>query len=272
MEKALSALSSLIPSDGEMLPMLKLIGVIALTALVLGIIARLLLGTHSGMNQAVCSAIGILFVYALTIVIYTFNPADLAKHLAPLPFVSFEGETLRIFSFTGTAFTVVSRELLSMIILAFIANILDHFMPEGETAVSWFILRILCIVIAFGVHILISKALDASVSSFMTEYAPAILLCVLLFLLFLGLLKGLVSLAIATVNPVLGALAAFFFGNVIGIQLSKAIITSALLSAAAYALEHYGFAVVSIATAALVSYIPLIIVLLVLWYFVDRVF
>lgn len=271
MENILSTLSSLIPADAELSAMLKLIGVVSLTALVLGIIARVLLGSHSGMNQAVCSAIGILFVYALTIVIYTFNPADLAKHLAPLPFVSFEGETLRIFSFTDVAFQVICREVLSMIILAFIANILDHFIPEGESAVSWFILRILCIVIAFGVHILISKALDASVSGFVAEYAPAILLCVLLFLLFLGLLKGLVSLAIATVNPVLGVLAAFFFSNVIGVQLSKAIITSSLLSAAAYGLEHYGFGVVSIATAALASYIPLILILMVLWYFVDRV-
>lgn len=271
MENALSSLTALLPVDLDIITMLKFIGIVAAAALVLGLIARMLLGNRSGLNQAICAAIGILFVYALTIVIYTFNPAGLAEHLVPLPFVSFEGETLRIFSFSGASFPSVCAEVLSIVILAFIANLLDQIIPAGKSAAVWLLLRILTVLAATLIHIFISVALEASLSGVIITYAPMILLCLLLSLLFLGLLKGILALVLATVNPIIGAISAFFFGNVIGKQLGKAVMTAGMISAAAYALEHYGFAAISITTAALLSYIPLIIVLLVLWYFIDRV-
>lgn len=271
MENLLTTLSSLLPEGIEISAVLKFILLLAAGSLVLGLISRLLLGSHSELNQSVCSAIGILFVYALTIVIYSFNPAGLAKYLAPLPFVTFEGETLRIFSFAGAAFPAICGELLSIVILAFIANLVDTVMPKGKSVFIWFLLRILTIVIAFAAHILISKALESTLSGFILTYAPMILLCILLLLLFLGLLKGILGLVLATVNPIIGAVSAFFFGNVVGVQLRKAVMTSAMISGVAYALVRYGLGAICISAAALLSYIPIAAVLLALWYFIDKV-
>ncbi|MBR3973603.1 MAG: hypothetical protein IKJ99_06595 [Oscillospiraceae bacterium] len=271
MENILTSLSSLLPEGIDIPSVLKFILLVAVGSLVLGLTARLLLGKHSNLNESVCSAIGILFVYALTIVIYTFNPAGLATYLAPLPFVGFEGESLQIFSFAGAAFPVICGELLSVVILAFIANLVDTVMPEGKSVFIWFLLRILTILIAFIIHILISKALEAALSGVIMEYAPMILLCILLFMLFLGLLKGVLALVLATVHPVIGAVSAFFFGNLIGVQLRKAVTTSAMISGVAYALVHYGVGTICISAAALLSYIPLIAVLLALWYFIDKI-
>lgn len=271
MENTLSALSSWIPAGLEIPTVLKFILVVAAGFAILGLLARLLLGSNSDLKHAVCSAIGILFVYALTIIIYTFDPADLARYLAPLPFVSFHGDSLHIFSFENAQFPAICAELLSVIVLGFIANLIDQIMPKGKKVFSWFLLRILTILIAFAAHILVSKALEASLSGAIIEYAPMILLFILLFMLFLGLLKGILALVLATVHPVIGALSAFFFGNLIGIQLRKAVMTSAMISGVAYTLVYYGFGTICISAAALLTYIPFIIVLLLLWYFIDKV-
>lgn len=271
MDISLSALSSLLPDWLNLPTALEFILIVAVGFAVLGLMARLLLGSNSDLKHAVCSSIGILFVYALAIIIYTFDPVDLAKYLAPLPFVSFDGDCLHVFSFEGAPFPTVCAELLSVIVLGFIANLVDQIMPKGEKVFSWFLLRILTILIAFVLHILVSKALEASLSGVIIEYAPMILLCILLFMLFLGLLKGILALILATVHPIIGALSAFFFGNLIGIQLRKSVMTSAMISGVAYALVYYGFGTISISAAALLTYIPFILVLLALWYFINKV-
>ena len=72
------------------------------------------------------------------------------------------------------------------------------------------------------------------------------------------------------VNPIVGAIYAFFFSNKVGQQLSKAVLTTALLCCVFGLLEHFGYSVILISFSALPAYIPLVVSLLLLWYLVGH--
>ena len=86
-----------------------------------------------------------------------------------------------------------------------------------------------------------------------------------------GALKLLVGGLLAFINPVLALLYTFFFANVVGKQLSKAILTTTLLTALVCLLNYLQIGAVFIAGAALLAYIPLLLIVLVLWYVIGHI-
>ena len=89
-------------------------------------------------------------------------------------------------------------------------------------------------------------------------------------MLLLGVLKIVLGLVLATVNPIIAGLYAFFFSHRIGKMLSRAVLTTVILSALVLVLEHVGLTAISISSAVLAAYIPLLILLLVLWYILSH--
>ena len=57
-----------------------------------------------------------------------------------------------------------------------------------------------------------------------------------------------------------------------GKQLTRAIMTTILLSALVYILNCVNIFTVSIASAALMAYIPFVVLLVLVWYTIERVF
>ena len=271
MENTIANHASYIPADIELASMLKFIVIFAFLSVFVGLLGRVVFGTRSGLNHAMSSVMGILFIYALTIVIYTFNPKNLAQYLAPLPFVSFSGEKLYIFSFLNSGFPEICSQVLSMVILAFLVNLLDTLIPKGKKITGWYLLRFLTVVLAIVLHTALTWAIDTYLPGTLVLYAPMILLVILLAMLLLGVAKFLLGLVLTVANPILGAIYSFFFANIIGKQISKAVLTTIVLCVIVYLLEHFGYAVISIAVAALGAYIPLILALLVLWYLIGHV-
>lgn len=270
MQTVISNFASYIPADLDFMSAAKFIGVFAAVMLLVGLLGRVILGKRSNLNHAVSSAMGILCIYAVTIVIYTFNPYQLSKFLAPLPFVTFEGEALYLFSFQGAGLPSICAQVLSMMILAFLVNLLDSFIPKGKQIIGWYLYRFLTVLLAMVLHYIVSWAFNTFLPGVLVTYAPAILLGLLAVMLGLGILNVILGLVLTVVNPIFGALYAFFFSNKIGKQVSKALLTTAILCAVVYALEYFGFAAISISAAALQAYIPLIIALLILWYVIGH--
>ena len=91
-------------------------------------------------------------------------------------------------------------------------------------------------------------------------------------MLLTGALKFLVGLLLTSVNPLIAAFYTFFFANVVGKQLTRAVFTTALLAGLSYGMQSLGIVGVSISTAALSAYLPFAILLAVLWYVLERVF
>lgn len=270
-ENAIANLAASIPVEVDLLTMLKFVCIFAAGVLLLGCVGRIVKGKRSSLNHAVSSAIGILFLYVVSILIYAFKPAELHSFLSPLPFATFHGENLYITGFSGMAFSEICSQVLSMIILAFLVNLLDSFIPQGSKVVSWFLLRFVTVCLAFVLHYAVSWAFNAFLPGVLVAYAPAILLGILIALLVLGILNVILGLVLTVVNPVFGAVYTFFFSNAIGKQLTKAIFSTALLCALVAVLEHFGYAVICIAGSYLGTYIPLVAALLLLWYLVGHV-
>lgn len=263
--------SSYFPSELDLASVAEFLLYFTAASLILGVLSRIVLGKRSSLNHSLSSVMGILFIYAMTIVIYTFKPWNLEILLSPLPFVTFAGDYLIVLPMTDAQFPALCTQILSMVILAFLVNLLDTFMPKGNNVVSWYLLRFITVALCMMLHLVVCWAFETYLPEGLVKYAPTVLLILLAFLLLSGVLNLILGLVIAVANPFMGAMYTFFFSNVIGKQLSKAIFSSAILCGIVYLMEFFGYTIVSITAASLLAYIPLAIVLLLLWYLIGHV-
>lgn len=278
---ALSALASYLPTQEELaayipaqvdwLHMLRFLAIFAAATLLAGVVGRAVFGKRSGLNHAVSSAMGILFMVVISVLVYLFNPYGLARFLSPMPYVSFTGDYLVLFSFWSGDFTAICSEVLSMVILAFLVNLLDTLIPKGSGVVSWYLLRLLTVVLSMGLHFVTCWLIASYVPISLATYAPVILLGLLLLMMLLGVLNLVLGVLLTAVNPIFGGLYAFFFNNLIGKQLSKAVVTTLLLTALAMVLEYLGYTVLWITGGFWVTCLPLLLLLAVLWYLLGHV-
>lgn len=256
--------------DLDLDALLKTGAILLLGTLLISLFGRFIFGKKSALNNAVSSAIGILFIYALTVVLKSTGN-QFQAWTAPLPFVTVLGDELRLFSFTGADYTVICAEVLSMIILSFLVNIVDGWLPRGKHILGWVFFRCLTVIIASILHLIATRLLTAYLPEGIVTYAPPILLALLVLMLLTGALKILVGVLLSTVNPLIAALYTFFFANVVGKQITKAVLTTTLLVALILLLQYVGVTAVSITSAALTAYIPFIVALIVLWYVVGHI-
>ncbi len=263
--------AEMIPANVDILSVLKLVLVIAAASVAFGVVGRVAFGRHSDLNCAVSSSIAILFLYVLTVVIYTFRPWNLDSFLSPLPMVAFQGDRMYLLPFQGTEFTLLCSRVLDLVILAFLVNLLDTVVPRGKSVLGWYFLRLLSVFLCFILYFLLNQLVMKYLPGVLATYAPAILLCILVGMLLLGVINAILSALVIAVNPILGAIYAFFFSNVIGKQLSKAALTTLILGTLGYLLERWGYTVIAISAAALPAYLPLIAAVLVLWYLVGHI-
>ena len=240
-------------------------------SLILGVMGRLVLGKRSSLNLSVSSAMGILFIYALTVVIYTFHPWKLSVLLSPLPFATFSQEYLILLPITDVQFPALCSQILSLVVLAFLVNLVETFAPKGKNVFTWLLFRLLTMAVCMGLHLVVNWAFRTYLPNILVTYAPMILLLILCVCLMSGIVNLLLGLVIATANPFLGAMYTFFFSNIIGKQVSKALFSSGIICAVLYLLDLFGYTVICISAAALLTYIPLALILLALWYLIGSV-
>lgn len=265
MESIVNYFSSMNLDIGQFL---KAVGMLIAALVVLALLGRFVFGKRSALIMAVSSAIGILFIYAITVLLGGAGE-NLQKFIAPLPFVTIENDMMVLFNFKAD-YTVVCTQVLSMIILSFLMNLADGWLPTGKNVFSWVFFRCLGVMIALVLHLVVTGLLTNVLPEGLVTYAPVILLGILVLMLLTGALKFLVGLVLTTVNPLIAALYTFFFANVVGKQVTKAILTTAIMAGLVLALQKFGVVAISIASAALAAYIPLILLLIVLWYIVGK--
>lgn len=258
-------IDSMLPTTLTMSKTLLFALVLSIAMILIALFARLLLGKNSSLKHALSSALGILFLYAVCVIIYTFNPRNLVRYVAPLPYVTFSEDKLYLFSFTAAEFPVQCYQMLSMVILAFLVNLVDSFTTKNLKVLGWICVRVFSIVVAIGLHYLVYRLIQALIPNILEGYAPMILLAILVFMFFLGFLKFLLALMLTAVSPVFGGIYTFFFANKVGKNVSKALASTVVMTIFVIVLEHLGYGVIPIGAAALDSYIPFAASLCVLW-------
>ena len=247
--------------------LLKSCGLLLAATIIISVLGRLLFGRNSLLSLSVSAAIGILFVYMLQVVLYSFE-SPYSAYIPPLPFTSFHEDTLNLFVFRGAPYTIVCFQLLSTIILAFIMNLFNRIIPSGRNILTWLGFRVLTILTTVFVHNIVVGLFIKFMPQGIVTYAPVILLAILIVMLLTGALKLLVGALMATVNPFIAALYTFFFASLIGKQITCAVFTTAILSLLVYFLNTMGITTISIASAGLVAYIPFALILVAMWYIV----
>lgn len=248
----------------------KFILVFAAALLGAGLLVRLLFGNRSDLNHAMSSSAGILTVYVLTVIIYAFQPKGLENLLSPLPFVTFVNDYLFVLPFHGTSFETLCSQILALVILSFVVNCMDALLPEGENPFTWFLSRFLSVILAMGLHVAANWAINKYLPTLIVYHAPAVLLVILLSCLLLGVFKLILGIFLTVVNPVLGALYTFFFSSHIGKQLTKSVLSTAILCGVFYVMDRFSCLIVHISPAALPAYLPLLPGFLVIWYLLGH--
>ena len=272
-----SALSGLLTDAVSRIPVELSLGTIIrfllfyiLGSLILSCLGRIVLGKHSSLNHSLSSAMTILFIYAVTIVIYVFKPWKLDALLSPLPFVTFFNDYMVVMPVVGIRPTALSRELLSLIMLAFLVNFTDVSLPRGKSIVGWVFWRGISTALSMGLHLLMHCAFDTFLPNVLVTYAPIILLLLLVLLMFLGFLNAILGLVLTINNPLIGAAYTFFFSNIVGKQVTKAFFTAGILSVVIYLIGAFDYNFISISMMSLTAYIPVALVSLILWYLIGH--
>lgn len=263
--------ASYLPTEISFMTVAQFLLYFATASLVLGAISRLVLGKRSSLSLSVSSVMATMFIYTITVVIYTFKPWNLDILLSPLPFVTFSDHYLIVHPITDLTFPALCSDLLSLLILTFLINLVDALIPAGEGIVNWLLLRLMTVLGCFALHLLVSWAFRTYLPEALVTYAPSILLAMLLVLLGSGVISLVLGLLIAITSPFLGAMYSFFFSNIVGKQISKSIFTTGVLCGVFYLMERFGLVVILISPAALLTYIPLALVLLALWFLLGHV-
>ncbi len=258
-------------AGGDLARYIILAVILAAVSMLLGSIGKSIFGKRSLLGCAVSSSIAVVFLYALTAILLALG-GKYARFTAPLPFVTMHGDTLTFFTFGGKDFAEVCAQLLNMVILTFVVSLADRFLPRGKNILIWLLLRIATVCIGLVAHLFVRELLMQLLPEGINQYAPMVLLAILVIMLLTGALKILVGILLGTVNPIIGALYTFFFANVVGKQLTRSVLTTVLLSLTIYGLESLGIAAIGIGVESLILYIPYGAGLLGLWYLCNRLF
>lgn len=240
-------------------------------SLFFGVLGRFIFGKRSNVSSAISSAIGILFIYAVTVVLRSTG-AVAPQYIAPLPFINIQADTLYLFHFKGADYTEICSNLLSMVILAFTVNLADSWLPKGKNLFTWLFFRVLTVAIAYALHLVVVFLFTQYLPEGIVIYAPTVLLALMVIMLLTGALKILVGALLVAVNPIIGGLYTFFFATIVGKMVSKAMLTTLLISLLVLALNYVGIGAISVAAAALTAYIPFAVGVVVIWYVQQKFF
>ncbi len=247
------------------------IGLTMAGSILLSLLGRLIFGKKSSLTISISSAIGILFVYVLNIALQCAGLRFQAL-TTPLPFLRFQGSTLQLLQIGSLDYTILCGELAGLILLGFLMNFIDRLLPKGKHLITWLLFRSLSVVLAQVGYIAVTALLNTLLPEGFLLYAPAILLVLVLLMLLTGVLKLVVGLFLTTVNPLIAAFYTFFFANVVGKQITRAILSAALITGMFYLLSSLGITTVALIAGALIAYIPVLLLLLILWYLLNKLF
>lgn len=237
--------------------------------LLASILGRFIFGKRSTFNAAITSAINLVFIYIAGVALFCCDAA-FEPILQLLPMLQLQGNTLTFIDFETAHYTLISAEVLHLVVLAFISNLFDRWIPKGKHVLTWILFRIISIALSFiSYGAIVWCAAQVLPADFLT-HAPMILLCILAVMLLTGALKILVGLFLTTVNPLIAALYTFFFANIIGKLVTRAVFTAAIVGGIVYLMSKIGLGTILLGSALLIAYLPFLIVLLVLWYLVYR--
>lgn len=235
------------------------------------------------MKAGIAAAISILIMYVVCMLIYKFNPAGLQEFLAPLPFVEFKDDSVVLLVYElredGLIHTPpFCNRIVSMFVLAFLVNQIYTFTPQKLKTPAWLVFRFFSTMFAIGVHFGVHKVMTKAFGMIpetpfwetVIPFLPIAFIGAILVLFLLGAIKGPMKHFFTEINPTFVGLSGFFFTNKFGVNITRAIYTTFLLTAFAYGLQQlslrlFGTAAIAIGAFGVSGGLVVLIALFLLW-------
>lgn len=264
-----------LPGDVTFLKTMGFVMVFSMAVLIICLIARFLLGKDSGLKRCIVAALGILMLYGICVVIYTYSPRDFTHYLNQLPIGYFttldDGQKVLVLNtFRELPFPTLCGQVLRIFILALTINLLNGYTFPKVKGLGWLLWRVFSFVCAIGINYVIYRLIDMIAPFLLLDYVPMILLSILCFCFGMGVLNYFLVLLLVEVNPVFISLYGFFFAGKFGKQLSRAIGTTVIVIGFMLMVEKLGYGILPVSPADLSSYIPFAVSMFFLWLLTAR--
>ncbi len=266
-ETFLQSANSLIPASLQ--NTIILFAVLSVFLLGAGLVLRIFFGEKCTVNRSISGFMAILFIYALTALIYSLQLQNVTQYLVPLPFAVFRNDLLIVSFSAYTTKSLMCSQLLSLIILGFIIHLMNFLLPSGQSFFPWLLMRLVGAVAAVAAFIAANWALNTFLPTAIAQSAPVILVTVLAVTLLVSLFNPLLCILFTAANPIIGLLYTFFFSNTIGKNLTRAVLSAALICVFFYAMEYFGLSAVYITKDAMLRYSPFAAAMLGVWFIFD---
>lgn len=241
----------------------------AAVAFASGAVLRVFFGRQAQVTRAVSASLSILLIYLAAVLIYLFLPGY-RSGMAGLPFVSVDEHRFLLWQLSELSEAALYGAILRLFLLAVLVNLLETVLPDGESFCKWYLWRCLTALTGFVLYCLLTGLAEQYAPQLFTQWAKPAVLGFWALILLSGVLKVLLTLILTVVHPVIGALYAFFFSNLLGRQFSKSILTTLILTGLVSALNRMGLSQFVFSRFSLLSYGPACLILIGTLYLFGR--
>lgn len=265
-----------LPGDVTFLKTMAFVLVFTMAVFFICLIARFALGKDSSLKHSLTAGLGIIMLYAMCVIIYTFSPRDFSHYINQLPIGTFRlneaGEqVLQLNSLRNLTLPELSYEVLRIFLLAVMINMLGNITPQNMRLLGWILFRLFMLGCSIALNYALFKVIDMFVPFLLRSYAPMILLSILAFSFAMGFIKFAMALVLTVINPIFGAFYTFFFKSKFGKCLSRAIGSTAVILVMLFVFERLGYSTLPINPGALSSYVPFTLSMFFLWVMIGRI-
>lgn len=243
--------------------------ILSAACFLVGILLRIICGKGSSLNASVGSAMGILMIYVVSIALQAENHYKM--FLVPLPFISMAGDYISIFNLQGAGISAVCTELVNTMILAFLIDLVNEIVPKGKNFLTWYFFRCVAVVLGMAAHWGVNWLFTTYLPGFIVTYAPVILIILVILLLAVTVFKLIIGGVLGmAVNPIVGAIYTFFVSHIVGKKITRAALTTLILTLIVYALNHFGITTIYLGSAFIAAFLPALILIIIVWYLVYK--
>lgn len=202
-------------------------------------------------REGIIAALSILVMYVAYAFIHIFRPLGLDHYLVlPLPFLNFQDGNMILMAYevNEKGWVVIPKlcsNITSMLLLAFLVNQIYAFKPGNLKTPGWLVFRFFSTMIAIGVYYgvdmvlrkFLNKIPDGSELQHFMRFVPILLLGAVISPFLVAWCKKHMGTFQKVINPAFEGMYAFFFSNRFGVQLTRAMATTLILTLFAVSLQ-----------------------------------
>lgn len=195
-------------------------------------------------REGIIAALSILVFCVAYALIHIFKPLGLDEYLVlPLPFLDFQEGNMILMAYevNEKGWVVIPKfcsNITSLLLLAFLVNQIYAFKPGNLKTPGWLVFRFFSTLIAIGVYYgvdmvlrkFLNKIPDGSELQHFMRFVPFLLLGALIALFLVAWCKKHMGIFQKVINPAFEGMYGFFFKNRFGVQLTRAMATTLILT------------------------------------------